>query len=95
MNRERSGETRDVEINAYGVARCRRRGCSFVRRADDHGTWDDGRDDGWHGWGHVSDVTRRMVRRGSRRWPIDLAHYRPYQARELTCFSGASAWTSA
>jgi hypothetical protein len=91
MNRERSGEKRDVEINAYGVARCHRSGRNLVRRAADHGTWHDG----WHGWNHVPDVTRRMDRRGSRRWPVDLAHYRPYQARELTCYSEASAGASA
>jgi hypothetical protein len=74
MNRERSGEKRDVEINAHGVARRSRRGRSLVQWAADHGMGDDG----WYGWNHVPNVTRRMDRRGSRRWPVDLAHYRPY-----------------
>ena len=76
---------RDVEINAHSVTRRRRSGRHLVRRAAEHGTWHDG----WYGWKYVHDVTRRMDRRGSRRWPVDLAHYRPYQARELRCFSEA------
>ena len=85
MNRERSGEKRDVEINAYDVARRPRSGRNLIRRAADHGTWHDG----WYGWNNVPDVTRRMDRRGSRRWPVDLAHYRAYQAGQVKCLSKA------
>jgi hypothetical protein len=85
MHRERSGESRDVEINVHGGARRSRRGRSCVQRAADHGRGYDG----WYGWNNVPHVTRRMDRRGARRWPVDLAHYRPYQAREVTCFSEA------